>query len=158
MAYDESMPPTTSVTREDVLLLIAEGAAGPYPLDPIRTMKGCFLAAERGDQSWGELFSFEPYDYGPFDSGVYRACEALVARGLLAVDHAGRYETYSLTPEGREAAALSASSVGEPAATWLRRLGAYVTSKSFSQLLKEIYAAFPAFAQRSVVLGRMTTQ
>ena len=140
------------VTREDVLLLIADGAEGPYPLDAIRMMKGCFLAAQRGRAEWRDLFSFEPYDYGPFDPSVYRARDALVARGLLEASTTGQHEACVITDLGHAEAERLAGDMGAAAAGWLRSLGKYVTSRSFSQLLKEVYAAFPEYAERSVML------
>jgi hypothetical protein len=37
------MTPGT-LTPDDILLLVADGASGRFPLDPIRLMKGAFLA------------------------------------------------------------------------------------------------------------------
>jgi hypothetical protein len=39
-------------------------------------MKGCFLVSQRGRADWRTLFNFKPYDYGPFDRGVYAARDA----------------------------------------------------------------------------------
>jgi hypothetical protein len=133
------------------VLAIAAGAEGPFALDPIRLMKGCFLVSQRGRESWKSVFDFEPYVYGPFDRGVYAARDALVARGLLQADEQGRYPAYSLTAEGWGLMDGIEGALGESDTRWLARIGSYVTSKSFSQLLDEIYAAFPDFAVRSVV-------
>ncbi len=140
-----------TLTAEDVVVAIADGADGPYHLDPIRLMKGCFLVAQRGREEWKRLFDFRPYDYGPFDQGVYRARDALVSRGLLSVTQGTRYPTYSLTEQGRARAREVARQLGQPDARWLARVGRYVSSKSFGRLLEEIYAAFPEYATRSVV-------
>ncbi len=48
-----------SVDRQDIMLLIADGADGPYPLDPIRLMKGCFIVDQIGPDDWKDLFAFE---------------------------------------------------------------------------------------------------
>lgn len=88
------------MTQEEVLLMIASGADGPYGLDPVRMMKGAFLASKKGLSEWDALFAFRPYSYGPFDQSVYGARDRLVRRGLLQVDQTGRYERYTLTPEG----------------------------------------------------------
>lgn len=141
----------TTVTREDLLLLIAAGADGPYDLDPIRLMKGCFLVSQRGRPAWKEQFGFRPYAYGPFDRGVYFARNVLLAEGLLAADDSGRYPAYLLTEDGRAQVDALHKSLGEKDASWLERIGKYVTSKSFSSLLDEIYSAFPEYATRSVV-------
>ena len=44
--YDPTSMSTPPLTREDVLLLIADGATGAFPLDPIRLMKGAFLVSD----------------------------------------------------------------------------------------------------------------
>jgi hypothetical protein len=139
-----------SLDREGIILLLAAGAQGPFALDPIRTMKGCFIVSQRGRPEWRSLFQFEAYDYGPFDRSVYVARDALIARGDVAVDSSGRYESYSLTDAGSAAAERMASTLDSAEAEWLHSVGRYVCSKSFSALLTEIYGRFPAFATRSV--------
>lgn len=134
---------------DDLLLLIADGATGSFDLDPVRLMKGGFLAWQQGPQEWKELFAFRAYDYGPFDSRLYRIRDGLIQSGLLAVTRKGRYDSYALTDGGR--ARVMELTRKEPAqADYLRRVGAWVTSLSFSDLLTEIYAAFPEFATNSV--------
>jgi len=142
--------PATSrgVGLDDLLLAISLGANGPYDLDPIRVMKGAFLISQRGRPAWRELFNFQPYDYGPFDQSVYRARDQLVAAGYWEPHPRGRYDAYALTDEGRRRAGeleLDAAGVD-----WLKRIGSYVTSRSFAQLLREIYQAYPNYAARSI--------
>jgi hypothetical protein len=140
----------TGLNQQAILLLIANGAEGSYGLDSIRLMKGAFLASQRGESGWGSLFDFRPYDYGPFDASVYRARDSLVARGYLRALKESRYERYELTDAGRERVAELEHEEGGPAVDWLRRVGGYVTSRSFAQLLREVYAAYPDYAERSV--------
>jgi hypothetical protein len=135
---------------EDILLLIAEGADGQFPLDPIRLMKGGFLAWKQGPSEWTPLFDFQPYDYGPFDSRIYRARDDLIRSGLLDVSSQGRYDRYEVTPAGRERAAQLRASQPQPFVDFLSEIGSYVTSRSFADLLREIYEAFPPFAKHSV--------
>lgn len=144
-------PEMRELTREDIVLAVATGADGPFQLDPIRLMKACFLVSQRGRTAWRAVFDFQPYAYGPFDSGVYSARDALVGRGLLLSDTTGRYPAYSLSDEGRAEAGRIREQVGDDDVAWLARIGGYVTSRSFSQLLREVYAAFPEFAVRSLV-------
>ena len=139
------------VRGEDVILLIASGAAGAFEFDPIRLMKGAFLVAQRGPTEWRGFFHFEPYSYGPFDSSVYVMRDNLLARGLLRAEKHGRYESYSLTEAGQARVDELKRSVPKQTADWTASVGRYVTSKSFSRLLREIYGAFPEFATRSVV-------
>lgn len=138
------------MNQQAVLLLIASGSTGSYQLDSIRLMKGAFLASQRGDDSWRGLFDFRPYDYGPFDASVYRARDSLIARGYLRSLTESRYDTYELTDAGRARVAELEHEEGTAATAWLRHMGEYVTSRSFGQLLREVYAAYPAYAERSV--------
>ena len=112
-------------------------------------MKGCFLVSQRGTAEWKSLFDFSPYDYGPFDSAVYRARDALISRNLLAVNAQSRYGSYSLTPAGRERVENLTRIIGEDNVGWFKQIGRYVTSRSFTDLLDEVYAAYPQFATRS---------
>jgi len=139
-----------SVDRQDIMLLIADGADGPFPLDPIRLMKGCFIVAEIGPDGWQHLFEFRPYAYGPFDPSVYRARDALLGKDLLVAIPAGRYSQYKITETGRERAAAIAKDMNQPLAEWLRNIGRWVTSKSFNDLLREIYDRFPDYASKSI--------
>ena len=136
--------------RQDILLLLAAGAEGPYPFDPIRAMKGCFIVSEIGRNDWREQFGFRPYDYGPFDPSVYRARDALLQKGLLEAHATSRYASYGPTEAGRERVAQLQAQLSDEDARWLRQVGQYVSSRSFTDLLDEIYAQFPKYAERSV--------
>jgi hypothetical protein len=138
-----------SLAADDLLLLIADGASGRFDLDPIRLMKGGFIAWQQGPEEWKDLFAFRAYDYGPFDSRLYRVRDDLIQSGLLRVTRKGRYDSYELTDAGRARVADLAQQEPEQA-DYLRRVGAWVTSLSFSDLLTEIYGAFPEFATNSV--------
>lgn len=141
-------PTETRVGRDDLLLLMTKGAeAGSYPFDAIRAMKSAFLVSQNGRQEWRALFDFRPYDYGPFDQSVYTARDGLVARGLIAVNP-GRYPSYSLTDEGQARAAHLEQVI--PSADWLEQVGHWASSRSFAQLLREVYAQFPEYATRSI--------
>lgn len=138
----------SQLTVEDVLLLLAKGATGTYPLDPVRLMKGAFLISKRGRRDWHSMFHFVAYDYGPFDAGVYDARDRLSQRGLLEVSR-GYYDKYGLTPEGEERIRTLVDEHGEDA-EWIQRVGGYVTSRSFDRLLSEIYDKYPEYKTRSL--------
>jgi len=132
---------------EDLLLLLVDGAEGRFALDPVRLMKGAFLVVHRGRADWRPIFRFEAYDYGPFDRHVYDARDHLIYDDLLEVVP-GRYDSYRLTERGKERVREIASELGEDA-DWVRRIGRYVTTRSFEQLLNEVYDAHPEYAVRS---------
>ncbi len=138
------------VASEDLILLLADGAEGPYDLDPVRVMKGCFIISQAGRPAWRTLFQFRPYDYGPFDTRVYNARDALLSDGLLRADRSGRYDSYTLTDDGEARISEITEELGQHDADWVRSIGRYVTSKSFSKLLDEIYIRWPDFTTQSV--------
>lgn len=136
-----------TLAQEDVLLLLVAGADGPYAIDPVRLMKGAFLVVERGRAEWKSLFHFEAYDYGPFDPRVYDARDTLIRRGLLDVIP-GRYETYLLTDTGGDRVKELSRALGDDF-EWLLRIGRYVSTRSFAQLLEEIYSEYPKYREHS---------
>lgn len=145
--------PVADLSQEDVLVLLAAGANGPHDLDPIRLMKGTFVVAQRGPRQWRDLFHFQPYDYGPFDVDVYRARDELLAAGLFESDDRGAYARYRLSESGEQRATAIQKQLPAEVREWMTSVGHYITSRSFSQLLREIYAEFPEFATRSVFSG-----
>lgn len=140
-----------NLTQDEVLLMIADGGEETFPLDPIRVMKGAFLVSQIGAQEWRSLFNFRPYHYGPFDSSVYTARDRLLAAGLLSATPVGRYDRYAVTDSGRTYVAELEQRLSGRDADWLRQVGRYVTSRSFSQLLEEIYEKYPEYAARTVM-------
>jgi uncharacterized protein len=142
----ENPPGTTD--RDDLLLVIAKGAEdAPYPFDAIRTMKSAFIVSQRGLPEWGALFDFQPYDYGPFDAAVYRSRDFLLGQGLL--ERAGGYDACVLTDAGQHRVEEIEAGLGE-SAEWLKRIGWWASSRSFAQLLREVYAEYPDYAARSI--------
>lgn len=139
------------ISADDVVLLIAAGASGPFEFDPIRLMKGAFLVSQRGPTEWRGYFDFSPYSYGPFDAGVYVLRDQLLSRGLLRSEQHGRYESYTLTNRGHDRVAELRNLLPRQTSDWVASIGSYVTSKSFSRLLREIYSAFPEYATQSIV-------
>ncbi|HEX7060294.1 MAG TPA: hypothetical protein VF176_10635 [Solirubrobacterales bacterium] len=138
----------STIDRDDLLLLIAKGAEdAPYPFDAIRTMKSAFVVSQRGLAEWRSLFDFQPYDYGPFDSAVYRSRDSLLSQGLL--ERSGGYDACELTEKGQRRAGELEVELGENA-DWLKRIGRWASSRSFAQLLREVYAEYPQFAARSI--------
>jgi hypothetical protein len=146
-----SVSVVSAPTQEDLILLLADGAGGPYAFDPVRLMKGCFIISQAGRPGWRELFRFRAYAYGPFDSSVYSARDRLLAEGLLQAGRGGRYPAYTLTPKGGERATEVAEALGDHDAIWVRSIGGYVTSRSFSKLLDEVYERWPDYARNSVM-------
>jgi uncharacterized protein len=145
------------ISRCDWLLLLLDretlGASGPEALDPIRVQKGLFLLSQRGPAA--ALYEFRPYNWGPFSSDVYSDLDDLTARGYLAGTRVpGRsWSTYTVTTLGHQRAGQVAARVGAPSVGWLRSAREFLTTRSFPQLLRDIYAAYPEFARNSHFAG-----
>jgi predicted ArsR family transcriptional regulator len=143
----------STLDRSDWLLLLLDraalGAQGPEELDPVRIQKGMFLLSQRGPVR--DLYNFAAYDWGPFSSAIYSDLGSLAARGYLAEQKVpGRtWSTYRITARGHERALTAAERVGTTATTWLAQMREFLTTRSFAQLLREIYAAYPKYAVNS---------
>ena len=143
--------------RADWLLLflsnLGDSERRPRSLEPLRIMKGMFLASKRGAGELSGLYEFEAYDYGPFTKDIYHDLDELAAAGLVVQEAvAGRsWRTYRPTELGM----ARAQSLGEPAAAAAKATLAdayqYVTSRGFLRLLRDIYAEFPEYAVNTVV-------
>lgn len=145
--------PAPNLSRSDWLLLLLArdpiGAVGPAELDPIRIQKGMFLLSMRGPAR--NLYEFRPYNWGPFSSDVYADLDELTARGYLNSSRApGRtWSVYRVTARGDQRARELVASAGAFAVGWLKSAREFLTTHSFAQLLREIYAAYPGFAVNS---------
>lgn len=147
------------VDRCDLTLaLISRAAQGPderYPLDRIRLQKAVFLLTRRGSPDWRSLYRYEPYNWGPYSSQLVADVDSMMYRGLVEVEDVpgSRYGRYATTPRG-EAESIEVWAGLEPAeASFIRSVRAYVTGRSFAQLLREVYAAYPGFATASQFTG-----
>lgn len=138
-----------------VLLLDRDAldASGPEELDPVRIQKGMFLLSQRGPAR--ALYSFRAHDWGPFSSAIYGDLDALTRQGYLDESAMpGRaWSTYRVTPSGHELAAGKASQIGDANVRWLRSAREFLTSRSFAQLLRDIYEEYPDFAVNSRFSG-----
>ncbi len=143
--------------RSDWLLLLltksALGVDGPEGLDPVRIQKGMFLTSMRGPAKG--LYAFRPYNWGPFSPAVYGDLDRLVDEGLvLREDVAGRdWQRYSPSPAGVEAAREFAESQKPVSVQWMGSCRRFLTERSFTQLLRDVYAAYPEYATASQFSG-----
>ena len=146
-----------SLDRPDWLLLlldpVATGAQGPEELDPVRIQKGMFLLTERGPAR--QLYEFRAYDWGPFSSAIYADLASLTQHGYLTEERMlGRtWSTYRVTGRGHARATAAAGKVGQAATGWLRQTREFLTTRSFAQLLRDIYDLYPDYAVNSRFSG-----
>lgn len=138
--------------NRDITLLVID-AAGNSGLTPIQLMKSVFLI---GKSEFPELpphfYSFSPYNYGPFDSDVYRDAEVLEGEGMVVeVQEAGRnWAKYVITTVGSKRAEELRSQVGPQFSAYITEVVDWVQSLTFSGLLRAIYAKYPEFRANSV--------
>jgi uncharacterized protein len=143
----------SALVRSDWLLLLLDraalGAQGPDDLDPVRIQKGMFLLSKRGPQR--DMYEFQPYDWGPFSSDIYADLASLTRQGYLSEERMpGRtWSTYRVTARGRERAAALAAQMRAENIAWLRQAREFLTTRSFAQLLRDIYALYPDMAVNS---------
>ena len=127
-------------------------------LDPIRIMKGVFLAEHEDEDGviaslTEEPYEFRPYAYGPFTSTIYHDLDELSGDGLVEkIAISGQsYSRWRLTAAGAAAAALAKRRLGPAALARLRRAKTQVVFRGFRALLEYVYRRFPDYARESVV-------
>jgi DNA-binding PadR family transcriptional regulator len=138
--------------RNRLLLFIALDGA-PRGLDPVRLQKGMFLFAQESDADAEEKYSFIPYNYGPMSAQIYTDLDDLVSEGLVeTVPVNGQsWSRYVATDRGRERGrALMSGEVPAPAARRLHAIKRDVASKTFREVLEDVYDRYPDFATKSV--------
>lgn len=130
-------------------MAIAE--AGSRGLTPIQIQKAMFLLKMEAGRYVGDLFyNFVPYNYGPFSSTIYGDVDGLVLAGLVQEAFSGRYSVYCVTEAGQERAAKIMDHVDSRARGYVETMVSWIASVDFRQLLRSIYAKYPAYAQKSV--------
>ena len=140
------------------LLLASDQFAGESeaePLDRLRIQKGVFLLQMRGPEDWRDTYPFAPWDWGPFSHALASMVKTLSARGLLEERPVPfrSYAAYRTTAEGEETLAEAARTLTPKERAFIAGVRHYITSRSFSQLLREVYAEYPKFAVNSRFRG-----
>jgi hypothetical protein len=147
------------LNRSDLALVmmsqLASGAGEQYPLDRIRIQKAMFLLTRRGNPDWRELFKYRPYNWGPYSSQLAADMDSLVRQGLVEVEEVrgNQYPRYRTTAAGEARVATIWPALQGPERDFLRSVRSYVTGRSFTQLLREVYAEYPEFAVASYFSG-----
>lgn len=144
------------MTRDDwTLLAIAGHPADPTQwVDPVRVMKVLFITQQELSPE-GLDFRFGPYLYGPFTSEVYDSIASLEKEGLVDVSPVAgrRWGVYKASATGfarlRELWARPL-----PAHEYLRAVRQWALVQSFADLLRAVYAKYPAFATNTVFEDR----
>lgn len=125
------------------------------PLDRVRLQKGVFLLMMRGPAGWKDLYSFTPYDWGPYSFSLASIIEELVAAGYLEKEAfpGRRYLRYRTTRTGEDLLGDIASKMTGQERAFVKEVRRYVNSRPFARLLREVYKAYPEFAVNSRFSG-----
>lgn len=135
------------------LVLAGLSPANGLPHSPVQVQKLFFLLDRNLPSTLGApFFSFEPYDYGPFDRAVYDELVALAADGLVEVAPSlgSRWRTYRLTSAGQMQGDEVLSRLEPAARQYIEKANSWVRSLSFTELVSAIYRAFPDMRVNSV--------
>jgi uncharacterized protein YwgA len=142
--------------RSDLALMLMSQQAGTtgeqHPLDRIRVQKAIFLLTQRGSPAWRSLYSYKPYNWGPYSSQLAYDLDAMVRDGQLEAS-GSRYTQYRTTALGEKQANQTWASLDSQEREFIRAVRSYVTHKSFTQLLREVYAEYPEYATASQFTG-----
>jgi uncharacterized protein len=122
-------------------------------LSPVQLQKSLFLISkeiiiEREE----EFYDFEPYDYGPFDSNIYKDAENLEKEGLIKIENpferSHRY--YCITEDGSNHLNRILSFMDKKELAKASDIVSLVKSLSFPSLIKMIYNKYPEFKVKSI--------
>lgn len=139
------------MNRQDWALLAISVANG-RGLSAVQLQKALFLL-ERGvpTEVGKDFYKFEPYNYGPFDSRVYKDADGLSLRGLVNISQpAGSYNVYNITPEGLAVVHKLEREAPSRAFQHLRNTVQWIQGLSFAELVRAIYARYPEMKKNSV--------
>ena len=113
------------------------------------------LKMEAANSVGPDFYNFVPYNYGPFDSAVYKDVKELEVLGDLIVEVDGfrSWPTYVLSPKGRIKSDEIRSKLDQQLAQFFCEVVQWVKARTFSDLLRAIYAKYPEYAKNSVFRG-----
>jgi hypothetical protein len=124
-------------------------------LSPVQLQKILFLLGKQLPEEVGSNFyTFEPYNYGPFDRTVYSDASMLAGLGMVTKNDSGRsFWEYAPTAEGLEYAEKLKASAPAKAISYLEKVVPWAQGLSFSALVRAIYAKYPEYKENSVFQG-----
>jgi len=140
-----------AMKRQDWTLLALRFANG-RGLSAVQLQKALFLL-ERGlpEEVGPRYYHFTPYNYGPFDSAVYKDADVLADQALVNIRKpTGRYTVYNITPEGAQLARELEAKAPSRAVQHLKDIVEWIQTLTFAQLVRAIYARYPEMKENSV--------
>ncbi|QNK03486.1 hypothetical protein [Dyella telluris] len=136
-------------------LLLAALASGSHDdFSPVQLQKLMFLIDRNiGPAIGGPFFKFAPYDYGPFDVGVYHAFGALEMMGLAESFGSGKERRYRVNESGRAMAVDVLNRIHPEYSKYIAEVAHFVQRLSFTALVSSIYKSYPEMKVNSVFRG-----
>lgn len=143
--------------RDLVLALASDHAKGDretYPMDRIRMQKAAFLVSMRGTGNL-RAYEFEPYNWGPYSADLNADLRSMTAGDLLDLERrpGHQYPEFKPTPAGEDQAGKVWDGLEPREQAFLRSVRKFVTGRSFSRLLRDVYAEYPEYATKSQFSG-----
>lgn len=136
--------------EEFVLAVLSTGDRNPF--SPVQVQKIFFLLDKNiTEDIGGPFFSFQPYNYGPFDIKVYKTLEELEERGLVSISHHKTWNQYHLTSAGQQFGEEHFQSLTPEAQEYIQKISKFVRQLSFHDLVSVIYKAYPEMKVNSVI-------
>lgn len=134
------------------LVLTAMAPASQQAYSPVQIQKLLFLIDRELHDTYGDVFSFQAYHYGPFDKTVYATLDELENEGLIEIlgDKFAPWRSYRLTPLGQERGRELFEQCDESAHTFIQKASDFVRSQPFASLVAAIYKKYPDMKQNSV--------
>lgn len=117
--------------------------------------KGIFLLAMRGPAGWRHHYTYVPYDWGPYSVELARDVDELLQEDLLEREEweHKQYRAYRTTALGERAINKVTAQLTDEQMRFVAKVRRFVTTRSFSELLRDVYAAYPEYATRSRFTG-----
>ena len=146
-----------NLDKRDWLLLVIAAANG-HSVSPVQLQKALFLIGRNlsaAQLRCKSFYDFRPYDYGPFDSYIYRDAERLQEEGnvIITAPSTRTYREYVATTVGLEKARLVKDQLDATTQGFLENVVKWVRAVSFSELVRAIYRAYPEMKVNSVFQG-----
>lgn len=145
-----------SVDRTEVLIAILAAANG-QTFTPAQIQKAVFLVTRNFPTlvTRGANYNFTPYDYGPFDQGVYADAEMMAFTGEAAITPSplGRWNIYAASDRGVERGHEILARMDVRTRGYIIEVARWVRSLSFQELIRAIYDRYPEMRENSIFRG-----
>ena len=125
-------------------------AIGERSVEPVQVQKIMFLFAKKADAPEDETYDFVPYNWGPCSFQIYDDLENLIDQEVVEPRPTARgWSRYGLTEHGLAVLEDLRNEANLAVLDRLDEVRSWVTSRSFRELLTEIYKDYPDYAVES---------